>query len=162
MPRFNKTAKDEDKQELIEKLSLIDTASRSKPWDDVAEEDGVHIFAFICPLSRYSERRKQFLEEIVSKFGDDFFSRCILILTQFNEDRNDWHEDDISFYLNIDDNLKKLSNAHKYILCPGIGKSPDFNEYKQFRNEFASSLLGIVFKCFHGTHIKRTQLCTIM
>lgn len=159
---FNKTAKDEDTEELIEKLSLIDTASSSKPWEDVAEEEGIHIFAFICPLSRYTEERKQFLENIVSRFGYDFFFRCILIFTQLYDNQTIAYKGDISSLLTIDDNLKKLSNTHKYILCPDVGKSPDCNEYKRFRSEFASSLLGIVFKCFKGTHLKRATLCTIL
>lgn len=148
--------------ELIEQCSLIDTASSSKAWEDVAEEEGVHIFAFICPLSRYSERRKQFLEEIVSKFGDDFFSRCILILTQFSEDQKDTFEDDVSHVFKKDDNLRKLSNTHPYLVCPDLGKGPDSKEYKLFRNKFASSLFRFAFKCLHGTPVKQHLACTIL
>lgn len=111
---FNKTAKEEDTQEQIEKNSLIDTPNSSKPWEDVAEEEGIHIFAFICPVSRYTEGRKQFLENIVSTFGYGFFFRCILIFTQLYENQTIAYKGDISFLLKIDNNLKKLSNTNIY------------------------------------------------
>lgn len=116
MQEIDKTAKDEDTQELIEKWSLIDTASSTEHWNDVAKENGIHIFAFICPLSRYCEERKQ-----SQSLGMIFFEMNINFVAK-------------------DDNWNKLSNTNNYILCPDIGKSPDFIEYKRFCNGFASSL----------------------
>lgn len=117
---------------------MIDTASSTEYWNDVAKENGIHIFALICPLSRYCEERKQ-----SQSLGTIFFEMNINFVAK-------------------DDNWNKLSNTNNYILCPDIGRSPDFIEYKQFCNGFASSLFGIAFKCLQSAPVRRASLCTIL
>lgn len=142
-------------------VQLIDTTNDKKDFDNLcSEKGGFHAFAFICPLTRYEESNMQFLDDIISKFGEPFFSRCILIFTQRSKEQDESElTNDIKNVKKIDPNMRKLLNDEtKYLVCPDF-KSDNLTseKNKSFQHLFANSLSEIAFRCFENSKLKIKQ-----
>lgn len=143
--------------ELKTKVVLIDTPKIVDKLKSLCtEKKGFNAFALICPLTRYDQGRIKFLEDIVSTFGQLFFSRCILILTQRSKEQEDENEleNQIKEVSEMDKNLKKILNENKYLLCPNFEFEKSSERYDSFRHSFANSLSKMAFRCFKDSRLQ--------
>lgn len=146
------------RKELKTNVELIDTTNIENDLQDLcAKKGGFNAFAFICPLTRYEETNIKFLKGIVSMFGQSFFSRCILILTQRSKEQIDETElqKEINKVSDMDDNLRKiLGDENRYLLCPNFEFEKLSERYDSFQHSFANSLSEIAYRCFIDSSLK--------
>lgn len=99
-------------------------------------------FAFVCPFTRYTLERKQYLERIVQAIGDSFFDRCILIFTQCSKEQEEGNiKQEIESVAKIDENIKKIKN--KRLICPSRFQNERLDD---FRNDFHEVLSEIDYE----------------
>lgn len=143
--------------ELKTKVVLIDTPKIDDKLKSLCtEKKGFNAFALICPLTRYDQGRIKFLKDIVSTFGQLFFSRCILILTQRSKEQEDENEleNQIKEVSEMDKNLQKIFNENGYLLCPNFEFEKSSERYDSFRHSFANSLSKMAFRCFKDSRLQ--------
>lgn len=117
----------------------------------------IHFIAVICPLKRYTEERKRFLNEVVSCFDDVFFAKCIVILTQCSKEQTPNNiRREIKKVSEIDSNMKKiLSNG--YLVCPNADPNQDFELCREFRIQFVDKLFQTAF--YSSIVLKSSAFC---
>lgn len=84
---------------------LVDSSNDFKEF--LNRQNEFDFFAFVCPFTRYTVERKQYLERVVHAIGDSFFDRCILIFTQCSKEQEGNIEREIESVAEIDKNIKK-------------------------------------------------------
>lgn len=144
-------------KKLKTKVVLIDTPNIDDKLKSLCtEKKGFNAFALICPLTRYDQGRIKFLKDIVSTFGQLFFSRCILILTQRSKEQEDENElkNQIKEVSEMDKNLQKILNENEYLLCPNFEFEKSSERYDSFRHSFAHSLSKMAFGCFKDSRLQ--------
>lgn len=104
-----------------------------------------HLFVFVCPLTRYSNSRKNFLKSVVSAFDASFFRRSILIFTHESKEQKMKIEEEIQKVRRIDENIGKLILTNGYMICHKECLTKDSESRRKFRNEFANKLINAVF-----------------
>lgn len=120
------------------------------------EEYGAfHIYAFICPLTRYTADRQLFLEEVINVFGNSFFDRCILIFTHCSKEQEECIEEEIKAVSEMDKNILNLSPEKNYLLCPK--DSHDVTSCEQFKTNFAKRVIAIAAHSLKTLSLKSSK-----
>lgn len=98
----------------------------------------------------------EFLKDFVPMFGQLFFSRCILIVTQRSKEQMDENEleNQIKQVSEMDKNMKKIIDTTNYLVCPNFEFEKSLEKYDHFRHSFANSLSKMASRCFISSRLE--------
>lgn len=133
-----------------QQVILVD--SPNKFYDTKKEYGAFHIYAFMCPLTRYTADRQHFLEEVINVFGNSFFDRCILIFTHCSKEQEERILEEIKAVSKMDKNIRNLFPEKNYLLCPN--DSHNITSCAQFKNKFAKRVIEIAAHTLKPLSIK--------
>lgn len=118
------------------KYLLVDSSNDFKEF--LERQNEFDVFAFVCPFTRYTVERKQYLERIVHAIGDSFFHRCILIFTQCSKEQEGNIEREIEAVAKIDENIKRMKK--RKIICPSVFQNESPYEFQNRFDELLSNI----------------------
>lgn len=118
------------------KYLLVDSSNDFKEF--LERKNEFDVFAFVCPFTRYTVERKQYLERIVHAIGDSFIHRCILIFTQCSKEQEGNIEREIDAVAKIDENIKRMKK--RKIICPSVFQNESPYEFQNRFDELLSKI----------------------
>lgn len=107
-----------------------------------------HLFALIYQHTDEMEgKQRQFLANVICRFYEAFFDRCILVVTKSSAEPQKYTKE-IKAVCSKDTHFEKLFQKGNFLMCPRKGLEKNAKCYQDFRKSFAAKIMNIIFNCF--------------